>query len=104
MSDIIEKLREYAQHAETRSERDTFEATINEITSLREENARLREALKPFAEAFESDYAEQEEDHWDLWESAAASILTYGHLRAAAAAILGKIKDEAACPEPDEAP
>ena len=71
---------------------------------LREENARLREALKPFAEAFESDYAEQEEDHWDLWESAAASILTYGHLRAAKAAILGKVKAEAACPEPDEAP
>lgn len=84
MIDIIEKLREYAQYAETRSERDTFEATINEITilredlasakraaaayeawkfpediqaltveneRLREENARLRELLKPFEEA-----------------------------------------------------
>ena len=45
MSDIIEKLREYAQYAETRSERDTFEATTDEITRLREENARLRSIL-----------------------------------------------------------
>ena len=46
MSDIIEKLREYAQYAETRSERDTFEATIDEITRLREEHALLEERNK----------------------------------------------------------
>ena len=42
MSDIIEKLREYAQYAETQSERDTFEATINEITRLRAELAAVK--------------------------------------------------------------
>ena len=99
MTDIIAHLRQ----DRPLSWEDRLEAA-DEITRLREENARLREALKPFAEAFESDYAEQEEDHWDLWESAAASILTYGHLRAAKAAILGKVKAEAACPAPDEAP
>jgi len=48
MADVIEKLKEYAQYAETKSERDTFEVAFQEIARLREENARLREALKPF--------------------------------------------------------
>lgn len=39
MTDIIEKLREYSEYAEMRSERDTFEATIKEITRLREDVA-----------------------------------------------------------------
>ncbi len=46
MADVIEKLKEYAQYAETKSERDTFEVAFQEITRLREENARLREELQ----------------------------------------------------------
>ena len=46
MADVIEKLKEYAQYAETKSERDTFEVAFQEIARLREENARLRGAVK----------------------------------------------------------
>ena len=60
---------------------------------LREENARLRELLKPFA-----DVAEQVGDEDARWAVPSA------YLRAVRAAIPGKIKDEAACPAPDEAP
>lgn len=57
--------------------------------ALREENARLREVLKPFADnrSFVFNGPEMREA-----------------LRAAAAAIPGKVKAEAACPAPDEAP
>ena len=61
--------------------------------ALREENARLREALKPFA--YIAEHVGEEDARW---------AVPSAHLRAAAAAILGKIKDEAACPAPDEAP
>ena len=54
---------------------------------LRAENEKLRAALKPFAEALDGDYFEQEEDHADIWESPVASVITFGDLRAAAAAI-----------------
>ena len=73
-------------------ERDNRNA---EITRLREENTRLREALKPFARAAEYCEGLGDLDH--------KSVLV-GNFRAAAAAILGKVKAEAACPKPDEAP
>ena len=66
---------------------------IDAINYLLRENARLRAALKPFA-----DVAEQVGDEDARWAVPSA------YLRAAAAAILGKIKAEAACPTPDEAP
>ena len=45
MSDVIEKLNEYSQYAETKSERNTFDRAIQDITRLREENARLLEDI-----------------------------------------------------------
>lgn len=47
MADVIEKLKEYAQYAETKSERDTFEVAFQEIARLREENARLQKVATP---------------------------------------------------------
>lgn len=66
--------------------------------ALREENARLREALEPFAPDSQwIDPAIPDGRPID-------AMFLAGELRAAAAAIRGKVKDEAACPEPDEAP
>ena len=50
MADVIEKLKEYAQYAETKSERDTFEVAFQEIARLREENARLRDIVCKYLE------------------------------------------------------
>jgi len=70
----------------------------HEITRLREENARLREALEPFAPDSQwIDPAIPDGRPID-------AMFLAGELRAAAAAIRGKVKAEAACPEPDEAP
>jgi hypothetical protein len=76
---------------------NTVEVLAVENERLREENARLREALKPFAE---KEYA------YEGWaDIARAEVwLNVRDIRAAAAAILGDVKAEAACPEPDEAP
>ena len=60
-----------------------------EIAALRAENARLREALKPFADAAES-LADDDKDQWDLWESPAAMGLTVKNLRDARAALGGE--------------
>lgn len=71
---------------------------IDAINYLREENARLRELLKPFVpETQWIDPAIPDTRPIDV-------MVRAGELRAAAAAILGKVKDEAACPAPDEAP
>lgn len=80
-----------------------------ENARLREENSRLREALKPFAGILKGNYSHQSDDmpikaganQYDL-----VFVFTLGDLRAAAAAIRegGKIKAEAVCPKPDEAP
>ena len=61
-----------------------------EVTRLREENARLREALKPFAEMLKGNYSHQSDNmpikaganQYDL-----VFVFTLGDLRAAAAAI-----------------
>ena len=79
MSDIIERL-----HGP-----DGMEAG-REIIRLREENARLREALKPFAELLKGNYSHQSDDmpikaganQYDL-----VFVFALGDLRAAAAAI-----------------
>jgi len=55
-----------------------------EIGRLRAENAEMREALKPFAEA---DGDLEGVDRADIWEHPAALIITIGDLRAARAAI-----------------
>jgi regulator of replication initiation timing len=69
-----------------------------EITRLREENAQLRGLLKPFVpETQWIDPAIPDTRPIDV-------MVRAGELRAAKAAIPGKVKDEAACPEPDEAP
>ena len=73
-----------------------------EITRLREENARLREALAPLVDAgnfkvFISTASTEEECFVSI-------NVKERDLRRARAAILGKVKDEAACPAPDEAP
>lgn len=54
---------------------DRLEA-VDEITRLREENARLREALKPFA--YIAEHVGEEDARW---------AVPSAHLRAAAAAI-----------------
>lgn len=91
----ITRLREELAAVTERMSKLDFERTAAELErdALREENARLRAALKPFA-----DVAEQVGDEDARWAVPSA------YLRAAAAAILGKVKDEAAYPEPDEAP
>ena len=107
---IIQLREELAAVTERMSKLD-FERTAAELErdALREENARLREALKPFAGILKGNYSHQSDDmpikaganQYDL-----VFVFTLGDLRAAAAAIRegGKIKAEAACPKPDEAP
>ena len=72
----------------------------DEITRLREENARLREVLKPFVKTLELNCTEADPDDFFIDQ---AGALLVSDLRAARAAILGKVKAEAACPAPDEA-
>ena len=57
-------------------------SALSVAAELRAENERLREALKPFAEAAEN---LDESDHavCALWENAAAMLLTAGDLRQA---------------------
>jgi hypothetical protein len=77
-----------------------FERTAAELErdALRAENARLREALEPFAPDSQwIDPAIPDGRPIDV-------MVRAGELRAAKAAILGKVKAEAACPAPDEAP
>jgi len=72
-----------------------------EITSLREENARLREVLKPFVKTLELNCTAADPDDFFIDQEGALRV---SDLRAARAAILGDVKAEAACPELDEAP
>ena len=51
---------------------------------------RLEKALRPFAEALDGNYFETCEDHVDIWESPVATVITFGDLRAARAAMEGK--------------
>ena len=77
---------------------DWFDKAAAERDALREENARLRELLKPFVpETQWIDPAIPDTRPIDV-------MVLAGELRAARAAILGKVKAEAACPAPDEAP
>jgi len=70
--------------------KDDISTQATEITRLREENARLREALVPFAEMLKGNYSHQSDDmpikaganQYDL-----VFVFTLGDLRAAAAAI-----------------
>jgi hypothetical protein len=95
MSDLVAMLRV--------SESDPVQQeAADEIERLREENAGLREALAPFVDAgnfkvFISTASTEEECFVSI-------NVKERDLRRARAAILGKVKDEAACPEPDEAP
>jgi K+/H+ antiporter YhaU regulatory subunit KhtT len=100
---IIQLREELAAVTERMSKLD-FERTAAELErdALREENARLREALAPFADAgnfkvFISTASTEEECFVSI-------NVKERDLRRARAAILGKVKDEAACPAPDEAP
>ena len=68
---------------------------------LREENARLREVLKPFVKTLELNCTEAYPGDFFIDQKGALRV---SDLRAARAAILGKVKAEGACPEPDEAP
>lgn len=71
---------------------------IDAINYLLRENARLRALLKAFVpETQWIDPAIPDTRPIDV-------MVRAGELRAAAAAIPGKVKDEAACPTPDEAP
>jgi len=71
-------------------EDDIYSPDPDEITRLREENARLREVLKPFAGILKGNYSHQSDDmpikaganQYDL-----VFVFTLGDLRAAAAAI-----------------
>lgn len=92
--DICDRLVRFSAHKQCMSTDLEVEAA-DEISRLREENARLREVLKPFARAAEYCEGLGDLDH--------KSVLV-GNFRAAAAAILGDVKAEAACPKPDEAP
>ena len=89
-----EKTREQARAALAVAEPVIREQADN---ALREENARLREALEPFAPDSQwIDPAIPDGRPID-------AMFLAGELRAARAAILGKVKPEAACPAPDEA-
>lgn len=62
------------------------------LTYLEHENARLREALEPFAKA--AKYAEPDEaDEYTLYGSSARHELTLGHLRKARAALTAGKRD-----------
>jgi len=63
--------------------------------ALREENARLRAVIQFI---LDNQISERRSEHIDC-------VIIHGEpIRAARAAILGKVKAEAACPAPDEAP
>ena len=55
-----------------------------EISRLRDENDKLRAALKPFAESCEHYTDEMDQDHY---QTDVGGVLTVGNFRAAAAAI-----------------
>lgn len=96
----ITRLREELAAVTERMSKLDFERTAAELErdALREENAQLRGLLKPFVpETQWIDPAIPDTRPIDV-------MVRAGELRAAKAAIPGKVKDEAACPEPDEAP
>jgi hypothetical protein len=72
------------------------------IKRLQHENEKLRAALKPFADIAPKYDPPEGDDDQPLYDT--RNFPTIGQIRAAAAAIRGKVKAEAACPEPDEAP
>jgi len=91
MSDIVEKLHEYARCAETRYEIEMCDEAIKEIEQL-------REALKPFADmAHEFDDLFNGEEFWEDSDVLDChqfdAVPTVGNFRAARAAIREGGKD-----------
>ena len=87
MSDEIERLRADLadQRLVARYNLDWFSSLKTEYDALQEENARLREALKPFAAMMDGEhmqaFAESNDSDW------MRCFLTIGDLRAARAAL-----------------
>ena len=79
--DICDRLVRFSAHKQCMSTDLEVEAA-DEISRLREENARLREALKPFA--YIAEHVGEEDARW---------AVPSAHLRAAAAAIREGGKD-----------
>ena len=75
---------------------------IDAINYLLRENARLREALAPLVDA--GNFKVSVVTAITEEECFVSINVKERDLRRARAAILGKVKDEAACPAPDEAP
>lgn len=97
MTDILKWLQNMANEEWEYEDGDYALQAIKQFTRLREENARLREALKPFVpETQWIDPAIPDTRPIDV-------MVLAGELRAARAAILGDVKAEAACPKLDEA-
>lgn len=80
-ADEIERL--YALVDETARDRENYNGAHQRAFL---EVERLREVLKPFAEAA-GDLETTDRDNYDIWEAPCAMNITYGHLRAARAAI-----------------
>jgi hypothetical protein len=86
MSGLEREAKAYA-----RGRMDAQRAAAEKIDELERENARLREALKPFAEKAEKDISDREFDD-DIYEAVyrhEAPHLTVGDLRRARAALAG---------------
>ena len=97
MVDILERLQSPQTSLGTLwPQPNLHEEAADEITRLREENARLREALEPFAEMLKGNYSHQSDNmpikaganQYDL-----VFVFTLGDLRKAAAAIREGGKD-----------
>lgn len=59
----------------------------DEISHLREENKRMRDALRPFSDAIEWDDADGAPDNGSIWEHYVACDITFGNLRQARTAL-----------------
>ena len=58
----------------------------DELRALREQNEKMREALKPFAKS-SKELDEEDENRWSVWEHPIAMTVTVGDFRAAGAAL-----------------
>lgn len=79
MADVIEKLKEYAQYAETKSEKDTFEVAFQEIARLRRSLDRIQDDILDHIE----DCRKPNNDTLMMWRRDACDALGKTGLRAA---------------------
>lgn len=86
---LVERLKDpnYAgpmQHLRSWSKIDAlFSQAASTLSALEQENVRLRDALRPFAEAAESTDANDDYSSATIWEHSCALDITIGNLRQA---------------------